>query len=244
MSKSFFLDGKEIPFQEGETVLQAALAAGHHIPHLCWRPQLEPHSSCRLCTVIISGRPFCSCTQPAMDGQHVVSDTPELLALRRAVVQMIFVEGNHYCPSCEESGNCRLQATAYSLGLQDNRFPQQFPKRERDSSHPDVNLDRDRCIRCETCVRASRDLDGKNVFGIHGRGIKSHLAVNSPTGKLGDSDLSAQDQAVALCPTGCLTVKRVGFSVPIGERIYDKEPLEQVQIREYQAFQAQEATHG
>ncbi len=241
MSNTFFLDGAEIPFREGQTVLQAALAAGQYIPHLCWRPRLEPHSSCRLCTVIINGRPFSSCTQPAMKGQSVACDTPELQALRRAVLQMVFVEGNHYCPACEVSGNCRLQATAYHLGLHDNRFPQQFPVRERDSSHPDVNMDRDRCIRCETCVRASRDLDGKNVFGIHGRGIHSKLAVNSPSGLLKDTDVAAEDQAVAMCPTGCLTVKRVGFKVPIGERTYDMESVVSVALKE---FREQEAAHG
>ncbi len=241
MTHTFFLDDQEIPFREGQSVLQAALSAGHYIPHLCWRPQLEPHSSCRLCTVIINGRPFSSCTQPAMKDQKVECDTPELQALRKAVLQMIFVEGNHYCPSCEESGSCRLQAMAYHLGLQDNRFPQQFPIRERDNSHPDVNMDRDRCIRCETCVRASRDLDGKNVFGIHGRGIKSKLAVNAPSGLLKDTDVSAEDQAVALCPTGCLTVKRVGFKVPIGQRIYDKESISAMALKE---FQAEEAAHG
>ena len=26
---------------------------------------------------------------------------------------MLFVEGNHFCPSCEKSGDCKLQATAY-----------------------------------------------------------------------------------------------------------------------------------
>jgi [NiFe] hydrogenase diaphorase moiety small subunit len=241
MSNTFFLDGSEVPFREGQTVLQAALSAGRYIPHLCWRPSLEPHSSCRLCTVIINGRPFSSCTQPAMKGQSVECDTPELQTLRRAVLQMIFVEGNHYCPACEASGNCRLQATAYHLGLHDNRFPQQFPVRERDSSHPDVNMDRDRCIRCETCVRASRTLDGKNVFGIHGRGIKSRLAVNSPSGLLEDSEIAAEDKAVAMCPTGCLTVKRVGFRVPIGERIYDKQSVVSIALRE---FQEQEASHG
>lgn len=241
MSHTFFLDGREIPFREGQTVLQAALAAGVYIPHLCWRPELEPHSSCRLCTVIISGRPFSSCTQPAMKGQQVECDTPDLNAMRRAVAQMIFVEGNHYCPSCEESGSCRLQATAYWLGLQDNHFPHQFPVRERDSSHPDVNMDRDRCIRCETCVRASREFDHKNVFGIHGRGIRSKLAVNSPSGKLADSDVAATDRAVELCPTGCLTVKRVGFAKPIGERVFDRETAADVALREFVAW---EERHG
>jgi len=241
MSHTFLLDGREVPFREGQTVLQAALAAGHYIPHLCWRPELEPHSSCRLCTVIISGRPFCACTQPAMKSQTVECDTPELNALRKAVTQMLFVEGNHYCPSCEKSGGCRLQATAYHLGMEDSHFPHQFPKRERDSSHPEVSLDRDRCIRCEICVRASRQLDGKNVFGIHGRGIHSRLAVNSPSGMLKDTDLSPNDQAVQLCPTGALTVKGIGFETPIGQRRYEVEPIESVEIREYQELEAQ---HG
>ena len=241
MSLSFLLDGQEVPFREGQTVLQAALAAGHYIPHLCWRPELEPHSSCRLCTVIISGRPFCACTQPAMKGQKVECDTPELNAMRREVTQLLFVEGNHYCPSCEKSGACRLQATAYLLGMEESHYPHQFPQRERDSSHPEVNLDRDRCIRCEICVRASRELDGKNVFGIHGRGVQSRLAVNSPTGLLADSELSAQDQAVRLCPTGALTLKGIGFEVPIGRRKYEVEPIEAIEIREYRELEAQ---HG
>ncbi len=241
MSHTFLLDGREVPFREGQTVLQAALAAGHYIPHLCWRPELEPHSSCRLCTVIISGRPFCACTQPAMKGQKVECDTPELNALRKAVTQMLFVEGNHYCPSCEKSGACRLQATAYHLGMEDSHFPHQFPRRERDSSHPEVNLDRDRCIRCEICVRASRQLDGKSVFGIHERGIRSWLAVDSPTGLLKDSAVAASDMAVRLCPTGALTVKGAGFETPIGRRRFEVEALEAVEIRE---FREREAQHG
>lgn len=238
---TFFLDEREIPFKEGQTILQAAMAAGHYIPHLCWRPELEPHSSCRLCTVQINGRPFSSCTQPALKGQKVLCDTPELTALRRAVTQMLFVEGNHYCPACERSGGCKLQATAYFLGMQDSHFAHLFPIRERDCSHPEVSLDRDRCIRCEICVRASRILDDKNVFAIHGRGIKSNLAVNSQTGLLRDSDISADDQAVKLCPTGALMAKGVGFEVPIGARTYDQEPISVLEVRDYQDW---EATHG
>lgn len=235
---TFFLDDREIPFEEGQTILEAAMGAGHYIPHLCWRPELEPHSSCRLCTVNISGRPFASCTQPALKGQQVECDTQELRALRRAVTQMLFVEGNHYCPSCERSGSCKLQATAYFLGMQDSHFPHQFPIRERDASHPGVNLDRDRCIRCEICVRASRALDGKNVFAIHGRGIQSTLAVNSSSGFLKDSELASDDAAVRLCPTGALTVKGVGFALPIGSRTYDHEPISAVELREYRNREA------
>jgi [NiFe] hydrogenase diaphorase moiety small subunit len=125
--------------------------------------------------------------------------------------------------------------------MQDNHFPQQFPVRERDSSHPLVNLDRDRCINCEICVRASRVLDGKHVFATHGRGIHSRLAVDSPTGRLKDSEVAPDDMAVKFCPTGALTVKRVGFQAPIGQRTFDKESIAAVELRE---FACREAIHG
>ncbi|HJV89281.1 MAG TPA: 2Fe-2S iron-sulfur cluster-binding protein [Holophagaceae bacterium] len=242
MDTTFFLDGKEIPFEPGQTVFDAAMAAGEYIPHLCHNPDYEPHSSCRLCTVMVNGRPMAACTQPAVAGQMVQNRTPDLMALRRTVLQMLFTEGNHYCPSCEKSGDCRLQASAYDLGMQDNHFMHQFPKRARDASHPDVMLDRDRCILCELCVRVSRDVDRKSVFGIVGRGIRSELAVNSPSGLLADSEISAEDQAVHSCPVGAILVKRRGFEVPIGERTYDREPISVVALREFQ--QRQEAPHG
>jgi [NiFe] hydrogenase diaphorase moiety small subunit len=235
---TFFLDEREVPFTEGQTILQAALSGGHYIPHLCWRPELEPHSSCRLCTVTISGRPFASCTQPALKGQKVECDTPELASMRLAVTQLLFVEGNHYCPACAKSGRCKLQAMAYLLGMQDSHFPHQFPIRARDLTHPEVALDRDRCIRCEICVRASRGLDGKNIFAMEGRGIRAGLAVNSPSGRLGDSPISPNDAAVRWCPTGALIAKNLGFEVPIGARLYDREPLSVVELREYQTGEA------
>ncbi|MEI2622911.1 MAG: hypothetical protein V9G23_02630 [Giesbergeria sp.] len=35
---------------------------------------------------------------------------------------MLFVEGNHFCPGCEKSGDCLLQATAYALGMTGMRY--------------------------------------------------------------------------------------------------------------------------
>jgi len=241
-SKTFFLDGQEIPFKEGQTVFDAAMAAGVYIPHLCHNPDYEPHSSCRLCTVIVNGRPFAACTQPAVAGQMIQNDTPELREMRRTLTQMLFVEGNHYCPTCEKSGNCKLQATAYDLGIQDNHFPQFFPKREVDASHPDFVLDRDRCILCGHCVRVSRDVDRKSVFAMTHRGIKTEIVVDSPTGLLADSKLTVEDQAAHVCPVGAILLKRTGFEVPIGERTYDKTPI---RVHSVQTFKIrEERRHG
>jgi len=241
-TKTFLLDGKEIPFREGQTVFDAAMAAGVYIPHLCHNPDFEPHSSCRLCTVIVNGRPFASCTQPAVAGQDVKSNTPELNEMRRQLTEMLLVEGNHYCPSCEKSGACRLQATAYTLGLQDIKFPLLFPHREVDASHPDIIFDRDRCILCGLCVRISRLVDKKNVFAMTGRGINTIITVDSSSGLLADSTVSKDDEAVQHCPVGALMMKGSAFAVPIGERPYDLAPIAESSVAEFQAREAR--LHG
>ena len=225
MSHTFTLDGKTIPFEPGETILQAAGRAGVYIPHLCYHPEFKPHGSCKLCTVKINGRQTASCTMRAMAGMIVESETEELNAERRALTQMLFVEGNHFCPSCEKSGNCQLQATAYHLGMMSPHYDHFYPNRPVDASHPDVLLDFNRCILCSLCVRASRDVDGKNVFALSGRGIGTHLIVNAKSGQLGDTDFTLDDKAAQVCPVGVILPKRRGFAVPIGERKYDQQPI-------------------
>ena len=230
MTKTFTLDGKVIPFEEGETIMEAAAAAGAYIPHLCHHPEFKPHGSCKLCTVNIGGRLGAACTNKAAEGLKVESETEALNADRLALTQMLFVEGNHVCPSCEKSGNCQLQAVAYHLGMLTPHFTHFYPARDVDASHPDVLLERNRCILCELCVRASRDVDGKNVFGIGGRGIRARLIVNSASGRLADTSLSVTDRAAEVCPTGAIIRKRHGFTIPIGKRLYDHHDIAEVPV--------------
>lgn len=228
MSCHLTIDGLEIEFEQGQTVMEAAMAAGVYIPHLCHNPEFKPQGSCRLCIVKAHGRTFAACTTPATDGCTVENNTDELQAQRRSLLQLLFVEGNHVCPGCEKSGACQLQAVAYFCGMLAPELTHFYPRREVDASHPDIAIDFNRCILCELCVRASRDVDGKGVFAISGRGIGSHLVIDSPTGKLGDSQFSAEDKAAHVCPVGAILPKHRGYEVPIGERLYDQQPISQV----------------
>ncbi len=233
------IDGKEVPFKEGDTIMEAATRAGIYIPHLCHNPEFTSHGSCKLCGVLVNGRKATSCTFPAEVGQTIQNQTEEVNQARRVVTQMLFVEGNHFCPSCEKSGNCNLQAVGYSLNMLDNHFPLFYPTREVDASHPDILLDRDRCIFCELCVRAGHEVDGKDVFGIAGRGIKNYLVVNSPTGLLKDSSLDVNDKAAHVCPVGAIIVKRHGFEVPIGQRLYDHKQIGEVVLEKELALESE-----
>ena len=222
---AFTIDGIEINCKPRQTILSAALEAGVYIPHLCFHPSVPPHGSCRVCTVKANGRFVASCTTPAEKGMVVLSENDkELKDSRKAVVEMLFVEGNHYCMFCEKSGNCELQAIAYRLGILAPRFPYTFPRREVDSSHPGVFLDRNRCIQCGRCVQISRDLDHKHVFELVGRGLETKLGVDSIAG-LANTDLTAQDKSTMVCPVGAINIKGTAFRTPIGKRQYDRVPI-------------------
>ncbi|MDT7834376.1 2Fe-2S iron-sulfur cluster-binding protein [Aquabacterium sp. OR-4] len=221
----FLLDGHPVPFKPGETLIEAATRAGRHIPHLCWHPGFAPHGSCRLCMVAIGERQLAACSTAAEAGLEVRLHGEALAAQRRTLLQLLFVEGNHFCPSCERSGACKLQAEACEAGVEGPHFEQLYPDRPVDASHPDVLLDLNRCILCGLCVRASAQHDGKAVFALGGRGLGTQLVVGSASGRLGDTDLAASDLAARICPVGAILPKRRGFAVPIGQRRYDAAPI-------------------
>ena len=229
---SITIDGVKISFSVGETIMEAALEAGIYIPHLCHHPEFQPHGSCKLCTVLVNGRSCSACTMPAMEGQDVLSNTAELNAARLRITQMLFVEGNHVCPGCEKSGDCQLQGVGYYLGMEDTHYPHFFPSRRVDASHADLMLDLDRCILCELCVRASRDVDRKDVFAVVGRGLDSRLIVNAPSGRLADTKIALEDRAAHICPVGAILIKRTAFRIPIGQRPFDQGDIADVQREE------------
>ena len=226
--QTFTLDGKTISFQDGDTSMDAALRAGEYIPHLCHNPEFKPHGSCRLCIVSINGRQVSACTFPAAKNIQVGNNTADIKLKRQSLLQMLFVEGNHVCPGCEKSGACQLQAVAYYCEMLSPHFTHFFPRREVDASHPDFQIDYNGCIVCELCVRASNEVDGKQVFSIKQRGIKRHLVVNAATGKLGDTNFSKTDKAAHVCPVGAILPREAGYNQPIGQRLYDQQPISKV----------------
>lgn len=222
MSESFEfrIDGVEITATHGQTIMEAADAAGIYIPRLCDVEGLRHQGGCRVCAVKAAGRSVSACTQPAEPGLEVENDTPARNRVRRDLVEMLFHEGNHLCPICEKSGNCELQAMAYRLEMTEaTRFPYLEPCRDLDASHPEIALDTNRCISCGRCIRASQDMDGKGVFGYVGRGIHRRVAVDGAD--LAHTDAALTDHAMQVCPVGCIIRKGEGFAVPIGERHFD-----------------------
>jgi [NiFe] hydrogenase diaphorase moiety small subunit len=219
----FTIDGKECRGKAGQTIVEAAKDSGVYIPVLCHYEGLKPVGSCRICTVRVGGKYMAACTQPVSEGMSVENTAPDLEDMRKALIEMLFVEGNHMCPTCEKSGNCELQAMAYRYRIMAPRFPYLFPVKDLDGSSPKIVLERNRCIQCLRCVRAIRAKDGRKVFASRGRTRHVTIEVDRELAKrLSDEEaLRARD----ICPVGAILRKGVGFAVPIGRRKFDARPI-------------------
>src|SRR6476646_12037654 len=124
------IDGKNIQAEEGRNLVQVARENGVFIPSLCYYEHIEPPlGTCRVCTCKINDKYQPACTEKIAEGLSVEVNTPELVDTRKAVVEMMFAEGNHICPACEKSGNCDLQHMGYELVISSTRFPHLFKDR-------------------------------------------------------------------------------------------------------------------
>lgn len=215
----FTIDGHPCMAEEGKYIIDAAKENDIYIPTLCNIEGVKPRGACRVCSVLVNGRPMTACTTPVTDGMEIENDTPHINEIRKMIIEALFVEGNHFCPSCEKSGNCELQALAYRYAMLVPRFPFQFPLREVDASSPKLIKDHNRCILCKRCIRGIKDENGKSYFAFRKRSRRVEINVN-PAMAARMTDEVAQD-AMDICPVGALLRKETGFRTPIGRRKYD-----------------------
>lgn len=219
------INGNPVHCDSEATLMDACETAGIYVPHLCHKQGLTPHGSCRLCIVNVNHQVRAACTTPVTADAVIDTETPELQQMRLQLTQLLFTEGNHFCPSCELSGNCQLQAMAYHLDMLESHYAHAFPHRQIDASHDALIIDRDRCINCALCVRASQQLDHKQVFHLTGRGPTTTVSSYSDSGELGDTTLTARDNACHICPTGALLLRTKPYTHPVGTRLYDNADI-------------------
>ncbi len=161
-----------------------------------------------------NGRPHAACTLQASADVEVESNTAELNADRTMLLQMLFIEGNHFCPACEKSGNCLLQATAYKLNMQQAHFAEFYPRRPVDACHPELLIDSiaASCASC-ACVRVTTST-GSTSSRFGGHGIESICIVNAESGSSATPPSRSTTRRWSVCPVGAILPKRRGFRRP------------------------------
>jgi NADH-quinone oxidoreductase subunit G len=237
---TFKLDGKDIPFEPGETIIHAAWRQGIEIPHYCWHPGLSAPANCRMCLVEILPKPGTrpmmldilewdaalgdykpvqkpklqpACYIAAAEGLEVSSDSStHVTDARKAVQELLLLNHPVDCPICDQSGECKLQDYWLEHG--------QYQKRMRDEPvhkpkavefGPTIVYDAERCVMCTRCIRFMDEVAKDPVLDMRERGNLNEIMV-SPGREL-DGHYTFMTEHV--CPVGALTTKDFRFKARV-----------------------------
>jgi NADH-quinone oxidoreductase subunit G len=208
------IDGKEVATTKGKTVIEAAAEIGIDIPHYCYHEKLSIAGNCRMCLVEIEKMPKLqiACNTQAAEGMSVLTQSPKVLAVRKAVMEFLLVNHPLDCPICDQAGECWLQDYYMQHDLQGSRFEERKEHdRKREVFGPNVVFDGERCIKCTRCVRFFQEITRTNELSVVNRGDHSTIALFPDT--ILDNPLSAN--VVDICPVGALTDRDFRFKVRV-----------------------------
>lgn len=234
---SFKLDGKDIPFEPGDTIMRAAWRAGVEIPHYCWHPGLSVAANCRMCLVDIKGeRPspqmpivewnakkkqylpttktklMPACQMPAVEGQEVFQQTDNVKEAQGAVQEFLLLNHPVDCPICDQAGECKLQ----------DYYDEHQAKPKRKTTEPvhkvkgerfgeTIVYDGERCVMCTRCIRVCDEVAGDSVLDMRERGNKNEIVL-APGREL-DHNYTLMTEHV--CPVGALTSRDFRFKARV-----------------------------
>lgn len=232
-SNMILIDGRELTFFPGETILQVARRNGIEIPTLCHMKNASPTGACRICLVEVQGARtlVASCATPAAPKMVVSTETPRVILARRMNLELLFSSGHHNCLTqeptgdsrtdfqlrpktlkeqedlCPASGTCRLQELAMRDRIKIDRFSPTDPGHRLEDVNPFIVRDLSRCILCGRCVQACNEVQVNNAISFGYRGKHSKIVARGDRA-LRDSDCVFCGECVQACPVGALVTKQ------------------------------------
>ena len=205
------VNGQEVEFEPGMTVLQVAELAGEEIPRFCYHERLSIAGNCRMCLVEVKPgppKPQASCALPAADKQEIFTNTPMVKKAREGVMEFLLINHPLDCPICDQGGECDLQDEAMGYGRDDSRYAENKRAVEDKFLGPLIKTQMNRCIQCTRCVRFSTEIAGVSEMGMISRGEDAE--ITSYLQEALTSELSGN--LADVCPVGALTHKPWAFN--------------------------------
>jgi NADH-quinone oxidoreductase subunit G len=205
------VNGVEVEFQPGMTVLQVAELAGAEIPRFCYHERLSIAGNCRMCLVEVKPgppKPQASCALPAAQNQEIFTNTPMVKKAREGVLEFLLINHPLDCPICDQGGECDLQDETLGYGRDDTRYQENKRAVEEKYMGPLVKTVMTRCIQCTRCVRYVAEIAGIPEIGMISRGEDAEITTYL------EQALSSEmcGNVVDLCPVGALTHRPWAFN--------------------------------
>jgi len=218
------IDGKTYEAKEGEYILNAARANDVFIPAICYLTRCSPTLACRICLVEADGKQVYACNAKVKDGMEITVDTPNILAERRAIMEVYDVNHPLQCGVCDKSGECELQNYTLEMGVDSQSYMIPDTKREATNWSSVLHYDPGLCIVCERCTTVCKDMIGdaaitttkrggaaldkgfkesmpKDAYAMWNKLQKSLIAPSNGTNETNCSDCG---ECLAVCPVGAL----------------------------------------
>jgi formate dehydrogenase major subunit len=206
------LNGQQVGFTPGQTILDVAEGNGLRIPTLCHLKGCTPTGACRICLVEVAGARslVAACSTPAEKGMVVDTESERVHKTRRLTTEFLLSSGTHNCITCERSGGCTLQDLAYRYGIDTLRFeptPQPYPTED---VNPFIIRDFSKCILCGRCVQACQEVQVNRAISFGNRGPHAKIVAGGDV-RYDQSDCVFCGQCVQDCPVGALIEKKGKF---------------------------------
>ena len=194
-----------ITVTEGTTILQAAEKVHIKIPTLCKHPDLPPTASCGICIVRMKGsnKMLRACCTPVEENMDIITHDPEIVEVRRSIIELILSKHPNECLTCGRNQNCELQKLAADFGIRRESFPQFLPDLPVDNSTKAIVIEPRKCIVCGRCIQVCQTMQNVWALSMLQRGFDTRV---SPAGDiaLADSPCVNCGQCSAHCPTGAI----------------------------------------
>jgi predicted molibdopterin-dependent oxidoreductase YjgC len=204
------IDGIEVAFSEGETILEVAQRHQNEIPTLCYDPRLEPFGGCRLCIVELEGarNPVASCTTKATPGMVVRTATDTIEAYRKTLLEMVVSENREVDVSpLSGYASGELADLRDRYGINGTRITGATSGTSKTDENPFILRDYELCISCYRCVRVCAEQEGDHAINVMNRGFHTQITTEFD-GLLKDSACTFCGQCIQTCPTGALADKK------------------------------------